>query len=254
MFEPGKWYEKEAEWYGVAGTSARRSGIFLAYPCIPSAFCCILLFARYCEFNSHWKSVSQKINEPKPSFWARRTLLEHPGILVSGLYFVASVVGLVYSWAFFRSFEINVFHYAEISDFLLASLKEPFTWVVAIFALAMTLYDNAMSRRVQAGNPWRLFRWYGTERYRLSNYLGLVVVIVFFLITYAEMQGKDIRDGEGETVSVFLTDGSPPKHLMMLGTTGKFIFLYDHVAERVDIHPHESILTITKSTPDSRKE
>jgi len=189
------------------------------------------------------------MNDPKLSSWTRRTLAEQPALLVSGLYLVASVIGLVYSWAFLGDFGINVFHYAEISDFLLASVKEPLTWVITVFLLAWVLADNAMSRRVQARNPGRLFRWYGTEKYRQVNYLALVFMVVTLLFFYAESKETMIRDGDGELVSVYLADESPPKPLVIIGTTGKYIFLFDHVAERVDIHPHESILMITKSSP-----
>jgi len=189
------------------------------------------------------------MSDPKLASWTRRKLVEQPALLVSGLYLVASVIGLVYSWAFLHGFGINVFHYAEISDFLLASLKEPYTWVLALFSVAIFLIDNAMSRRVQARNTGRLFRWYGTEKYLQLNYLVLVLMVVTLLYFYAESKEKLIRDGEGDVVSVFLADESPPKQLVIIATTGKYIFLFDHVAERVDIHPHESILMISKSSP-----
>ena len=116
----------------------------------------------------------------------------------------------------------------------------------------MSLFEDWMSRRVQAEGPGRLFGWCVSERYLQMNYLALVSVVIVFLFTYAKVKERSIRDGTGEVVSVHLTDASPPKQLIMLGTTGKFIFLYDHVAERVDIHPHESILMITKSAPNPR--
>ena len=77
------------------------------------------------------------MSESRQPSWPHRTLAEHPALFVSGIYFVASLIGLVYSWAFLRAFGINVFRYAEISDFLLASLKEPFTWFLAIFAVIL---------------------------------------------------------------------------------------------------------------------
>jgi len=194
------------------------------------------------------------MSESTQHSWPRRALTEHPALLVSGIYFVASLIGLVYSWAFLRAFGINVFRYAEISDFLLASLKEPFTWILAVFAVVLVAFDNAMSRRVQRRGPSRFFRWYGSERYRQINYLASLFLVVVFLFSYATTKERGIRDGEGDVVSVYLTDGSPPKQLVMLGTTARFVFLYDQVAERVDIHPNESILTITKLSPDSRKD
>lgn len=42
---------------------------------------------------------------------------------------------------------INFFNYAQISDFLLASLKEPFTWVYVALGILLVLGDNAISRR-----------------------------------------------------------------------------------------------------------
>ena len=78
-----------------------------------------------------------------------------------------------------------------------------------------------------------------------------MLLVVVFLFLYADAKEAEIRDGGGEIISVHLTDSSPPKQLVMLGTTARFVFLYDHVDERVDIHPNESILMITKSAPDS---
>ena len=82
--------------------------------------------------------------------WLQNMVREHSALLLSGLYFVASLIGLVFSWDFLRFFNINVFRYAEISDFLLASLKEPYTWLLAVAAVALVLLDNALSRRVEA--------------------------------------------------------------------------------------------------------
>jgi hypothetical protein len=194
------------------------------------------------------------MSESEQHSWFRRALAEHPALLVSGIYFAASLIGLVYSWAFLRAFGINVFRYAEISDFLLASLKEPFTWLLAILAVILIIFDNAMSLRIQRRGPSRFFRWYGSERYRQVNYLASAFLVVVLLLSYATVKERGIRDGEGEIVSVHLTDASPPKQLVMLGTTARFVFLYDPVAERVDIHPNESILMITKLSPDSRKD
>jgi hypothetical protein len=184
--------------------------------------------------------------------WTRRMLAEHPALLMSGLYLIASLIGLVYSWAFLGAFGINAFRYSEISDFLLASLKEPFTWILAAFAIALVFVDNALSQLVQAKRPGWLFRWYGSERYRQMNYLVAVGLVSIFLFEYAAWQEEKIRNGDGDIVSVHLADASPPKQLTLLGTTGKFVFLYDPDAERVDIHPHESILMITKPAPVKR--
>lgn len=157
----------------------------------------------------------------------------------------------MYSWAFLRGFGINIFHYAEISDFLLASLKEPLTWLLTILALLLTLLDNAMSRSVEQKGPSRFFGWYANERYRQYNFLTTVVAVVAFLFFYAAQAEVTVREGEGDVVTVHIADGSAPKQRIMLATTVKFLFFYDHATQRVDIHPNESILMLSVISKES---
>lgn len=59
------------------------------------------------------KATKVKImSESKQLSWPRQALAEYPALIVSVIYFVASLIGLVYSWAFLRAFGINVFRYA----------------------------------------------------------------------------------------------------------------------------------------------
>ncbi len=186
------------------------------------------------------------MSESDLSTWSRETLARNPALLVSLLYLTASLIGLVYSWAFLRAFEVNVFRYADISDFLLASLKEPFTWLLAVAAVAAVALDNGMSLRVQRRGPSRFMRWYGNKRYRQVNYLVLVVLVLSFLFSFASINEEKIRDGKGEVFSVSLSDSSPPKRRVMLGTTARYVFLFDQTTGGVDIHPIESILMLRR--------
>ena len=194
-----------------------------------------------------------KIANESQLVWIRKMLQEHPALLLSAMYFVASLIGLVFSWDFLRFFNINVFRYAEISDFLLASLKEPFTWLMAVTAVALVLLDNSMSRRVEASGPGRFVRWYGTPRYRQINVLVMIILVGFFLHTFAVQKETRIRSGRVDLVTVTLADGSEPRQLTMLGTTGRFVFFYDSFSEQVFIHPHESIQVISKAAPARRR-
>lgn len=178
--------------------------------------------------------------------WPQRVLREHPALFVSGIYVLASAIGMFYSWDFLRRFDINVFYYAEIGDFLMASLKELFTWALVFAAILLVSLDNAMSRRVEAKGAGRWSRWYGTRRYRSLNYLVALVLVVVFLDAYTIAKARQIRAGGGEVVTVTLTDESPQKDRVLLGTTGRFVFLYDHNTQRVHIHPHDNVLAMRK--------
>lgn len=174
-------------------------------------------------------------------------LADHPALLFSGLYMTASLIGLVYSWIFFSFFDINIFRYAEISDFLLASLKEPFTWLLALLAVSLVWVDNASSRRVAENGPGKLLRWYASPLYRKTNFLAAIGLMALFLYSYASQQGKNIRSGDADRITIHLADGSAPIVRIMLGTTTRFSFFYDDTRRQVTIYPHESVLSFNKS-------
>ena len=179
--------------------------------------------------------------------WMRQMLAEHPALLFSGLYLTASLIGLVYSWIFFGFFDINIFRYAEISDFLLASLKEPFTWILTLLAMSLVWLDNSGSRKVAAKGPGRMSRWYASPLYRKINYFVAIGLMTLFLYSYADKQSKKIRSGTAATVTVRLADGSQPIERVMLGTTTQFSFFYDTNQQQVTIYPHESVLSFSKT-------
>ena len=172
-------------------------------------------------------------------------LREHPALLVSAFYIAASVIGMFYSWAYLRHFGINIFNYAQISDFLLVSLKEPSTWALVALAVALVLLDNASSRRVERKKPGKWLSWYGSPRYRFVNNFVVIYIVLAFIYYFAVVQADNTRDGAGKQVDVRFEEGGNVRTATLLGTTGQFVFLFDTDRERVDIHPIESIYSIS---------
>ena len=153
----------------------------------------------------------------------------------------------MYSWFFLAQFDIKVLRYAELSDFFLASLKEPFTWVLAVLALVVVLSDNATSRRAQSAKLPAFLRWYGSKRYRQVNYLVAGFLVIAFMWFLATLNAEEIREGGGDTFVVKLSDDSPPKRRVLLGTTVKYLFLFDRSSGQIEMHPHENVLTLTRN-------
>jgi uncharacterized membrane protein len=178
---------------------------------------------------------------------ARALLSAHPALIVSAFYIAASVIGMFYSWAFLREFDINVFNYTQISDFLMASLKEPFTWVIVTLSVFAVATDNMMSRRFGSKPRSRWIAWYGTSAYRSCNDFVAVIMVFIFLYVFATASARDARDGEGKIVDVLFADSGAATSALLLGTTGQFVFLYDDQTERVDVHPIENIHSISFS-------
>jgi hypothetical protein len=172
-------------------------------------------------------------------------LREHPALLVSAFYVAASVIGMFYAWSYLRFFDINVFNYSQISDFLLASLKEPYTWALVFVTVTLVWGDNANSRRVARKGPSKWFRWYASPRYRFINNFVAIYVVLSFIYIFASFEARDTKKGEGKVVDVTFAESGEVSTSMLLGTTGQFVFLYDPLTERVDVHPIESIHAIS---------
>ena len=179
----------------------------------------------------------------------RKILRDHPALIVSALYVAASVIGMFYSWAYLRAFGINVFNYAHISDFLLASLKEPFTWLLVAAAIGLILIDNTMSRRFGRKERSKLIGWYGSPGYRRANNLGAAAIVLTFIFAFSVDKARQTRDGKGKIVEVTFADERPSVRSLLLGTTQQYVFLYDSGANGVDIHPIENIHSISFDAP-----
>ena len=169
---------------------------------------------------------------------------------MSAFYVTASIIGMFYSWAYLRNFGINIFNYAQISDFLLASLKEPFTWGLVLLAATLVLLDNASSRRVERESTRKWLRWYGSPRYRFLNNFAAISMVLLFLYSFATIQARDTRAGDGKFVDVIFADTGTAISALLLGTTGQYLFLFDAKANRVDIHPIENIHSISFEAPE----
>ena len=152
-------------------------------------------------------------------------LRDHLAVLVSALYVAASVIGMLWSWIFPQYFDVDFFDYAQVSDFLLASLKEPFTWVLVFAAVALVMADNALSRRFERKLKTKWLAWYASPRYRSANFLAAVLLVALFIFFYAAEEAKDVKNGEGQRVMVTLADVGTAEGPIFLATTGQFILL-----------------------------
>ena len=185
------------------------------------------------------------VESRQKDLWILVLLHQHPALLVSALYIMASTIGMLFSWDYLSLFGINVFNYSQIGDFLLASLKEPFTWAIVIVSVLLVMGDNAMSRRVERSGKRRFLKWYGSGVYRMANYIGAVVLIVMFTHIYALTKKDKVLAGESQWVNVQLTESVETSRVVLLGTTGSVIFLYDPSLQEVSVHPHENVYSIS---------
>ncbi len=182
--------------------------------------------------------------------WITNLFKTHPALLLSSLYVVASAVGMLYTGVFLWQFDINVFHYAVIGDFLVASLKDPIIWFTVIASVLLLMWDNWTSRSVARRSPGKWLRWYASERYRFLNNFIVLILIICAIYVFAEAEAQDVKEGRGDRVEVTLADASSAEEAVLLDTTGQFLFLYHEDTERVSVHPFENVASITPKPGD----
>ena len=156
----------------------------------------------------------------------------------------------------FLEFRINLLDYAEPSDLLLAALRDPLIVLVCIapISLVALYYRGAywLQRRyltsfwTTGGAKGRAFQ----RKYRGKLYVVTAILwALAFSLRYAARVADNLRAGRGRRVQVELISGSlrAPRNTLpplLLGTTQKYVFLYDHAREVTSVVPVDNIAQI----------
>jgi len=190
---------------------------------------------------------------------ARRMLAvmaQHPALGLTAGYLVVSLLGMSYEWTLFRRFGVNFFHYADVTDFLMGAFREPVTLVLALTALIVgTLTqlqieweDRWFANREVSSRFLRGYRLYSTMAInRWAPILFFLGYSVMFIWLYSAKSADAIRNGEGESVTVMRVDTAPsggPIAKLLLGTSSRFVFLFDTKNGITSIVPIENIAWI----------
>ncbi len=182
----------------------------------------------------------------------------HPALVLTLAYAAVSITGLLFSWTLFREFNVNIFNYMEVGDFMLAALREPLTFLLSAGAIvcywAVYQLGQAEVRWTSARqNKGRLFAGYA----RISKFInssvsvaivGVVLYVYLFLALYSQWKSDEIRAGRTALVTVDLNEASSAiggQPMVLLGGTSRFIFLYDRTSGDTFIVPYENVAMVT---------
>ncbi|NNF14492.1 MAG: hypothetical protein HKN72_14785 [Gemmatimonadetes bacterium] len=183
---------------------------------------------------------------------------EHPGLLLSGGYLAATGVGMLSSWTYYSRFGIDIFAYAQLSDFLIAAVRNPMATLAILVAIPAVWL-------VMVSDAWfdRRYSWYrylyltdGLRRMSRSTPALVIYFILYafiFAVLYSGRMEDRVRNGAAPRVQVQLQsgtyqgrDGSQPFAAYLLGSTASFVFLYDAGSAEVTAVPLENLARITK--------
>ena len=194
---------------------------------------------------------------------------EQPGVAITVGYLVLSLIGIMFSWALFDKFNVPFFQFADVTDFLLAVVREPVTFLLALGAIPVAVFLFRLTRHTQAFYAKHrrksfIFRWL----HRIDRTLGptplgftfaLATYAFLFITLYAAWKADRIKAGEGERVQVRATREAGPivgeeitARLTLLGTTTQYVFLFDPEQQATHVVPAENIAAIEFNGPDEQ--
>lgn len=199
-------------------------------------------------------------------------LRENPGLFLTGIYVAASIIGVLYHFLLFRRFGVNVLEFSEASDFLMVVVRDPLTVGLALLGVPfymvygeLTTPLSRWSRRHFAAlrsTPEKRRKMH--ERIRpwwplmQGSFIGIYAIL--FVMVYSTWRAKEIRAGEFRKVSVeYKTDSPRPdgslriEGLGLLGTTSRFVFLYDPTNRRTEVVPLDAIARLVWDARTSRE-
>ena len=130
----------------------------------------------------------------------REILREQPALLLTISYLMLTSLGLGYQFAFFLQFRVNILDYAEISDFLLAAIREPAVLVLGLAPLLLLWAVQRFGEWLKRRNT-RFAALSGrtdTPLMRAVTYPFFIAIYFFlFALKYGERVATSIKAGGG---------------------------------------------------------
>ncbi|MET0889550.1 MAG: hypothetical protein ABWY09_05385 [Stenotrophomonas maltophilia] len=192
-----------------------------------------------------------------------RLLRQEPALMVSAGYVFLSVLGLWSSYFFYFKFRLSILDYLQVSDFLVAGLRDPaYVLILLLGALLAVLlgWPETLRRRNPAKVArlrarhwgWRMLfsesPWMNWEFSGLRPLTGMCIAVVCFMAfgaaLYALSSAEKILEGRGGTsVQVVLGDDAAalPGTAKLLGSSSAFVFLWWPEQRRAEAVPIGSI-------------
>ena len=185
----------------------------------------------------------------------------HEGIAFTLAYLGLATIGMVHLAGFYAEFHVNVLEFADVSDFLLAPVRDPLVVLVSIAPLAVFAVLNALNRLAARG--WHRLRNSRPDpakvarEQRLNRILwpmAFVLWVLAFNLRYVDLTTDRIKAGRGKQVVAMDMEGKslatpPDSTITLLPGTARYAFFYRAGRDQLVIVPIENLRSITAATP-----
>ena len=178
---------------------------------------------------------------------------EHPTMLLTFCYFIITIIGVLYSYFFYKEFGINIIQFADLSDFLLASILEPKSLIVFISLIIITIlfywFDNSLRKKYQGYGDFVAKKFKAKYTDPIGYFILLVFYTTFLVQHLAINNAKEIKSGNTDDFIVRISD--PGEHKVektsaLLGSSSRYIYLYNIEKSEAQIIPVENVSFMIK--------
>ena len=199
------------------------------------------------------------MNQVKGSFFhsAAQFLKKDISLSLTLGYLLLLLLGLLYNFFYFGYFGVNPLAYAELTDFLVAPIRQPL--VLAFFALTIVLawatfafdkwilirFPNAYRRMSFGFNP----HLETNEKYKNSMILiGILSYTILSTVFIADWEINQLNQKDAPKVELVLkteNEGLKTEKYVMIGKIGNYILVKADTSKRATIiFPIESVHSI----------
>ena len=186
-------------------------------------------------------------------------VVKHPGLAVFIVYATIAIAGFIHVITFYGHFDLDVIVYLEISDILVAGIKDPMVMLMVlgsflgIFLLWLVAYVQApfsawLDKKFNKGFFKFVPYLIGVGSIRAFWWTSFLMVIIYFIMLislHSNHKSTAIKEGKINLVSVY-SDATRDKdqQYSILGTSINYIFLYNHNKQDTLIIPLENVMAI----------
>lgn len=170
--------------------------------------------------------------------------LKRPSLALPALYALSTSIGMLFQWAYFDALGINILHYVDSTDLLMASIRQPVVWLILLASIVVVQLDNFSSARFGRRRRSRWLAWYGAPAYRRLNLLVGVVLVVSFIVIWAHASARKVISGNNRPVQIVFSEDGSRVDGTLIGTSNRFLFLYHPASDTRLAYPFEALRSV----------
>lgn len=192
---------------------------------------------------------------------------EHTGAWVTAGYVVLSLLGLLHEVMVLRRFGINFVEYAQLADFLLAAIRDPFVVLASVIPGAVVYYFYVwLGRWTSSRNPAKFLEARRKNPRmsdpRLMAGLQLLTGVVWatsFQMIYAKVVSGRIQRGEGARVAISVSNAGVPARpfptdsALIIAVTSGYVFAYFPTHFETRVIPTDNVAYLGRRRVPTRR-